>query len=102
IEQIGIQVEFLTTLIFVVVGGLFGGIALAFALGARKIVGNLIASQYLLQTHSVGQIVKIGEIRGSIREITPTAVVVETPEGRVFIPASKFQEEASTLTSDEG
>jgi small-conductance mechanosensitive channel len=96
-DQLGIQVTFLTVLAAIVCGTLLGGAALAFGLGARTAVSNIIASHYLLKTYRVGHHVRIGGFEGRIVEITPTAVVIATSEGQALVPAKEFSERASLL-----
>ena len=97
VEQLGIDTEFLTASITLAVGAVVGGVALAFGLGARAHVGNLIASHYLRQVYRVGQIVRVSEREGRIVEIGNAAVLLETEEGRVMVPAAAFSETASVL-----
>ncbi|MGH7855784.1 MAG: mechanosensitive ion channel family protein [Candidatus Binatia bacterium] len=97
IDQLGVDSQFFTLMVTIIVGSAIGGTALAFGLGARTTVSNIIACHYLRQTYRVGQVVKIGDAEGRIAEITTTAVVLEVPEGRVFVPAKEFSETASVL-----
>jgi len=87
----------LINLINIVLGAtLFGG-ALAFGLGARVSVSNILAAYYLKSLYREGQQVKINDIEGQILQLTPTSVLLETSEGQVTIPAKEFSEKASTL-----
>jgi hypothetical protein len=97
IDQIGIDINFLMILITIVVGTTFGGMALAFGLGSTTIVSNMLASHYLQRTYQVGQVVRIDNIQGRIVELTPAAVILETADGRVLMPAREFSEKHSVL-----
>jgi small-conductance mechanosensitive channel len=101
-DQIGIDIKFLMILITIILGTLLGGLALAFGLGAKMTVSNMISSHYLARTYQVGQTVKIGSIQGRIVEMTPSAVVLDTKEGRVLIPAAEFNEKISVLIAPGG
>lgn len=101
VDQLGIESRFLTLTIAVVIGALIGGAALAFGLGSRTTVSNIIAAHYLRQIYRVGQTVRIHDIYGRIAEITPTSVILEGPEGRVLVPAKDFSEVASVLITKE-
>jgi small-conductance mechanosensitive channel len=100
-DQVGIQSTLLMVTVAIVLGTTMGGAALAFGLGSGPTVSNIISSYYLQKTYRVGQQVSIGEIRGRIAEITPTAVVLEGDSGRVLVPARKFSEESSVLLTGE-
>ena len=95
VEQAGLSVGFLTdVLLLVLAGGLLGG-ALTFALGARATVANILASSQLQKTYKVGQRVRIGEHQGEVVQTTATAVLLDSAEGRVSVPASVFDREVS-------
>ena len=72
-------------------------VALALSLGARNYVANLIGGHHLRQAFSVGQQVKVSGFEGRILELTPIAVILETVEGRVTLPAKVFGEEPIVL-----
>lgn len=98
-DQIGLEVAFLIVMIAVISGTMLGGAALAFGLGARASVGNILASHYLHRTFEVGHRIRIGDIEGKILEITPTSVIVDAREGRTVIPASQFNEQVAVVLS---
>lgn len=101
LAQIGIDMTLLVNLATVVAAVLLGGAALAFGLGASSDVRNIIASYYVRQLYEVGQRVRIGQLEGEILEFTPVSVVLDTAQGRTFVPARMFSEDASVLL-DEG
>ncbi len=96
-EQIGIRVTFLVIIAAAAVIALVGTVALALSLGARDYVANLIGAHYLRQRYSVGQHVRLAGYEGRILELTETAVVLETPEGRASLPAKVFNEQPIVL-----
>ncbi len=100
-DQIGIQSTLLMVTVAIILGTTMGGAALAFGLGSGPTVSNIIASYYLQKTYRVGQQVQIGDIRGRILEIGPTAVFLDAERGRVSIPAKRFSEESSILLAGE-
>lgn len=102
IDEIGINSTFIVVLIAIFLATTLGGLAVAFGLGARATVSNLLASHYLLQSYQVGQRIRIGALEGRIVEISNVAVLLETSEGRALIPASEFESRPSVLLSDDG
>ena len=96
-EQIGVDVTVITTILGITVACLLGGLAIAFSLGARVYVSNLIGAHYLGRDFRIGERVRIGGIEGTIVEFTPVAVILETAEGRLNVPARLFSEEAALL-----
>ena len=97
VDQIGIDVSFLVTLVDIAVAAVLGGIALAFALGARDHAANLIASRALQQQYSVGQRIRLGDIEGDVLSLTATGVVLQTPGGQLTVPAKSFNDQPSLL-----
>jgi hypothetical protein len=97
VNELGIDVTILTVTLGVVLGATFGGVALAFGLGARTAVSNIIGSHYVRQVVRVGQNVRLGVVQGEVVSITPTAVVLKNGEGRLIVPAKEFNEVISTL-----
>lgn len=100
IEQIGINVTFLTSMTVVVSGILLAGAALAFSLGAKNMVANLIGAQYACKHCNIGEHLKLGEFEGEILEITQTSIVLDAIQGRVIVPAKYFHEQSILLNSE--
>lgn len=102
IDQLGIDSTFLILLAAIVAGTTLGAAALAFGLGARSAVSNLLASQYVQRHYQVGQMIKIGQVEGRIAQILPTTVILDTASGRLMVPAQRFHEEISVLVNSTG
>jgi small-conductance mechanosensitive channel len=97
VAELGVDIALLTAVFSVAVAALLGGFALAFGLGARTAISNIIGSHYVRQTFEVGQMARIGDVEGTIVELTATAVVLEVPDGRAIVPAKQFGEMTSEL-----
>ncbi|MFC1558225.1 mechanosensitive ion channel domain-containing protein [candidate division KSB1 bacterium] len=97
LDQIGVDSTLLILVTAIVVGAMLGGTALAFGLGARTAVSNIISAYYLSQYYKLGNHVKIGDISGIIIEFKTTSVVLDTSEGILLVPAKEFSENASVL-----
>ena len=100
LEQLGVDSNLLMLGLIIVLGSFIGGGALAFGLGARTAASNVIASHYLNDTYEVGQRIRVADIEGRIVEIKSTGVVIDTTEGRVFVPAKEFSESTSILLNE--
>lgn len=96
-DQIGIDVGFLTDLIMIVLGVMLFGAALAFGLGAKTSVSNILGSFYLQKTFKEGNMVQVGDVKGTIVKITPTSVMIQTDEGMASIPSKEFSEQTIAL-----
>lgn len=98
IELIGLSMHFVTTGVVVFIGILLGGGALAFGLGAKTMVANIVGVQYSRKHCSIGDRVKIGDQVGEIIEITQANIVLDTESGKAIIPGKVFHEEVSILS----
>lgn len=102
IEQLGINVHFLTTILYVVVGVVLAGGALAFGLGARPMISNIIGAQYVRKYVRIGQEMNIGDVQGTVIEITQTSILLETSSGQAVVPASRFHEQVCHFPTSLG
>lgn len=98
IEQLGINIQFITTFIIVVVGVLLFGMALAFGIGSNSFVANIIAAKQAKNHFRLNEYVKISNTEGVLVDITATMLLIETEEGRVLIPARVCMEEKQGVT----
>lgn len=101
VHQVGLDISFVTQVIAVALGVVLIGFSLAFGLGARGLVANLIGTHYLRRQFQPGARIRLGEVEGEVLEITPTSVVLETDEGRAHIPSRLFGEQVSVLVTQE-
>lgn len=100
VDELGVEVTILVVLIGIALTAALGSLALAFGLGARTTVSNLVASYYLSRWYRVGQTVRVGDASGSIVHILPTAVVLRTEAGQLYVPAKAFAEGTSMLVTE--
>jgi Mechanosensitive ion channel, conserved TM helix len=101
LDQIGIDVTFLITLVAIVLGGALLSLALAFGFGAKDFVGNLIAAHYVQRLLEPRERARVGDMEGRVLEITPTTVVLVNERGRLLVPARLFQREMTVLLSGD-
>ena len=97
IDQLGIEISFLIHVVDIVLAALLFSAALAFGLGAKKSVGNILASYYIHQNFKEGDKIRIDKTEGQIIQINSTSVKLDTEEGEVNIPAKYFSDKKSFL-----
>ena len=98
---IGVDLSLLTSLMMIVIGALLLGAALSFGLGAGTSVSNILGSYYLQKTYKIGDRVQVGDLKGRISGITSNAVILDSEDGQLLIPAKTFSEIASILIHQE-
>lgn len=97
VGQTGLDMTLPVALIIVLAGSVGGALTLAFALGARDLVRDLIGAHGMQQHCELHQRVRIDDIEGEIVDLTATGVILATPEGRVLVPGRVFHERAIVL-----
>ena len=100
IDQMGINITFLIVIVAIILGMVFGGLALAFGLGAKTVVNNILAAHYVRQTYQIGDTVEFDDIKGRIVQVTNVGIVVEHDRGQTHIPTSLFLTGQSTRVED--
>lgn len=100
LQQIGVDISFITRLILILVAAVSAGLMLAFALGARRHVANLLAGRDLGRL-SVGQRLRIDSIEGEIVDVRSTAIDVATDDGIATVPAIRIAEAGYVIVDAE-
>ena len=100
-NQLGVDVSFLTIMLGVSTASLLIGFAIAFGLGAKTLVSNLIAAYYIRELLEPGQKIRIGDVEGTVLEVSSTTIIIDTVAGRTSIPTKRYQEETVTVLMDD-
>jgi small-conductance mechanosensitive channel len=97
-DQLHIQFALLNYAILIVFGGLSLGFGLALGLGGRDVMAGILAGYYVRQRLQSGDHVTVGQMEGTVREVGPTATIIETEEegllNRHSVPNYKMLNEA--------
>ena len=91
LQHVGVDITFVTRLILILAGTISAGMMLAFALGARQHVSNLMARRELARLN-VGERIRIDGHEGEIVDIHNTGVDIATDEGIASVPAARLAE----------
>ncbi len=102
VAELGIDITLLTAILSVTLLAVLGAFSLAFGLGARTAVSNIIGAHYVRQTFKIGEEVRFGEVEGTISAITTVSVIVRVRDGEVVVPAKQFSESISMLKMPGG
>lgn len=93
LQHVDVDISFVTQLILMLVAIVGGGLMLAFALGARRHVANLLARRELSRLF-IGDRIRVGDIEGEVVDIHATGVDVATDDGIASVPAALLAESA--------
>ncbi|MGB5942076.1 MAG: hypothetical protein WBG71_04290 [Leeuwenhoekiella sp.] len=97
LDQIGIEIALLINIIDIVLASLLFGAALAFGLGAKSSIGNILACYYLRKRYKVGDEVQVDDVKGIIIKFEATNLVIDNELGQITIPAKIFNESKTYL-----
>jgi len=100
-QHLGLDVGVVEDIMVIAVAAFLAAVALAFGLGASLTVTNIISSHYVRKLYRTGQRIRINDIEGTILEMTPTAVIIDTEEGRIVVPSKSFNEHVSALLDED-
>ena len=101
LDQAGIDVGFIITLVGILVAAIAASFALAFALGSQTFVANLIGVYQMQNYLRPGQEVRLDDVQGEILDLSTTSVVLATEKGRVLLPGRRLGEETLTLLTPD-
>lgn len=99
--QAGIDTTLLVSMITILLAGLFGGMSLAFGLGARELVANLLGIHHARASMAIGQRVRVNDIQGQILTMSPTNVTLAVEDGNAIVPGSLFQRQMVIVLDEE-
>jgi small-conductance mechanosensitive channel len=100
--QIGVSADILFTVIAILLAAAAGTFALAFGLGGREVARALNAGRFVRGAFQVGQLISVGQIRGTIVAIEPEATVIGTADGLVRVPNNLLLESMVTIHGTAG
>lgn len=91
LQHIDVDISFITRLLLILVGTVSAGLMLAFALGARQHVANLLARRELSRL-AIGQRIRVDGIEGNIVDIYDTGLDIATDDGIASVPSARLAE----------
>ena len=100
LEQLGVDTQILVTVITVVVAAITAGMGLAFALGARGVVGGLLAGHYLRQSLPTDERVEVDGERGVVEEVGPLRTVFRDGDRRWSVSNQRLADATIRPASD--
>lgn len=101
IGQLELETEILNQVIAILLISLGGAAALAFGLGSRAVAGNILAGTYARELYREGDRLVIGEVRGTVTQVTALKLEIRTESGDlVTLPNSEVVN--STVTRLHG
>lgn len=99
LAQTGINTEFLSNNISILIGGIVLAFAIGYGLATQSTMANFLASFYSKNKFNVGDKVTFDGVTGQIIEIDNSSMILKTENSKVIIPLSKMADEKIEIHS---
>ena len=93
LDQLGVETTLLVLLLTVLMGGATLTLGLAFALGARPVIGHILAGHFLRQSLTLGSHVEVGGREGKVESVGPVETRIRNGERAWSIPNATLLDE---------
>ena len=92
LNQAGVDTEIITSNLTMILAAFLLSFALAFGLGAREVVADLLKTFYTRKTYEVGKKIIFEEQTFEIEEISNISVVLKNDNGKLVVPIKDIVE----------
>lgn len=92
LNQAGIDTTLITNNFTLILGAFLAAFAIAFGLGSRDVVSNLLNTFYARKNYAIGDVITINDTKGSIVAIDNLFVTLKTDSGKLVIPIKEITE----------
>lgn len=86
LNQAGINTEIITNNLTMILGAFLATFVLAFGLGSREIISDLLRSFYTRKNYEIGNKIKIDDLVGIVDAIDNMSLTLKTSEGKIVLP----------------
>lgn len=92
--QARIDTEFLATNLTIIIAGGVAAFAIGYGLASRDVMANFIASFYSSKKVAPGDVIKVGEVTGTVKAMDNTSITLVGEESQtIILPLSKLTTE---------
>lgn len=92
LNQAGINTELITNNLTIILGAFLASIAIAFGLGSKEIIGDLLKSFYTRKNYEIGQKITFKSVSGTIESIDNITMTLKTGKGKIVLPIKEVVE----------
>ncbi|MFB3146054.1 MAG: hypothetical protein ACE1ZO_02925 [Nitrospirales bacterium] len=101
VSRLGFDTSFLASFLLILAAGLVATVALSIGLGAGPAVRNLIGTYSVRHFVQIGQHVQVGEMTGTVVDLTSMVIVLDVEGKKVVIPASRLNDAPTTINPQQ-
>lgn len=88
LTQVGIDTDFISTNLSLVIGGAVVAFALGYGLASKDTMSNYLASFYSKERFLVGDVISINGTKGEIIYMDSNSLTLQTNESKIIVPLS--------------
>ncbi|MEO1515939.1 MAG: mechanosensitive ion channel domain-containing protein [Bacteroidota bacterium] len=93
LSQAQIDTSFITSNLSVILAGGVAAFALGYGMASRDMMANFLASFYSRDKFKVGDVIGIGDVKGTISKIDKSSLILDAEGRKVIIPLHKLTTE---------
>ncbi len=92
LNQAGIDTTIITSNFTLILGSFLLAFSIAFGLGSRDVVSNLLKTFYARKSYAIGDKIKFSDVEGTIESIDSLFVTIKTINGKLVVPIKEVVE----------
>ncbi len=92
LNQAGIDTSIITSNVTLIFGSILVAFTIAFGLGAKDIVGNMLRMYYTRRRFEIGQRIKFLDKEGVIESVDDLSMTLKTSSGKLIVPIKDITE----------
>ena len=100
LSQLGIETNFMITVITIILGGIVLAFSLGYGLASKGTMSNFLASRQNDNKFKIGDTISIDGTKGVILDIDQSSVTLKTESSKIIIPLYKFDSEQIEVFND--
>jgi hypothetical protein len=97
LSQLGLDITIITANVTLIIAGFVAILVLSLGLGSRTAAANLINGYYTKQLFKKGTAVNLGGYKGTVKEVTNVAVILDVAGDMVIVPNEKALRDGSVV-----
>ena len=98
LNQAGVDTTIITNNVTIILGAFLLTFALAFGLGSKDVITNLLFTFYARKNYTIGEKIKVNGNEGEILAIDNISLTLKTANGKVIIPILQIIESTVEVT----
>ncbi|MGV6831037.1 MAG: mechanosensitive ion channel family protein [bacterium] len=92
LNQAGVDTTIITSNVTLIFGALLAAFTLAFGLGARNVIGDMLRMYYTRRRFEIGQKIKFLDKEGVIESVDDLSLTLKTKKGLLIVPIKDITE----------